>query len=481
MRTEVESHSGMGNAEVQVHVLDAGGHEVLTGESPCTLSPGSREEVTLTLPIDHPHLWNGKADPYLYSVRVDLVSGKGLVDSVTQPLGLRSFKVDPDKGFFLNGRYLDLHGVSRHQDRLDKGWAISKADEAEDFALIRDLGCTAVRVAHYQQADSWYQRFDASGIIAWAEVPFVNEALATPEFLENAKQQLKELIRQNYNHPAICFWSCGNETRGADSDHVVAELAKVVKAEDPTRLSTYASNGKESEPKNWHTDVMDFNHYAGWYGGEFTGLGAWLDNIHALHPHSAFGISEYGAGANILQHEYPAKRPQPKGQFHPEEYQADLHEASWLALQARPYVWSKFVWNMFDFASDGRSEGAQPGRNDKGLVTYDRRVRKDAFFWYKSNWSDEPVVCLASRRFHERPGSPIDVKVYSNAPEVELAIKGASLGVRRSKNHIFEWKGVALVPGENPVTATARFGNMTLTDAVTWILASGSPAGAAPR
>ena len=297
----------------------------------------------------------------------------------------------------------------------------------------------------------------------------MNEALASPEFLENAKQQLKELIRQNYNHPSICFWSCGNETRGTESDHVIAELAKLADGEDATRLSTYASNAKESEPKNWHTDVVDFNHYAGWYGGEFTELAGWLDHLHELHPTSSIGISEYGAGASIFQHQFPAKRPSTKGRFHPEEYQADLHEASWQALAARPYLWSKFVWCMFDFASDGRTEGDQPGRNDKGLVTYDRRVRKDAYFWYQVNWSDEPLVYVTSRRYVEWRKPLTDVKVYANAPEVELVQDGVSLGVRQAADHIFQWKGVQLAPGENHLAATAHFGDMSVTDAVIWL------------
>jgi beta-galactosidase len=469
VRSQVESYADKGEeVEVHAHLLDAAGHEVASAGNKGNLAGGDAVEESQHLSVPHPHLWNGEADPYLYTLRVDILAKGELSDSVTQTVGLRSFRVDPDKGFFLNGRSLDLHGVNRHQDRIDKGWAISMADEAEDFDLVRELGCSAIRVSHYQQSDTWYQRCDRTGIVAWAEVPFVGPALPSPEFLDNAKQQLRELIRQNYNHPSICFWSVGNETQGSSADKVIAELANVARAQDQTRLSTYASNAKENDPRNWRTDVVAFNHYAGWYSEEFTALPAWLDNLHKLHPQSAIGVSEFGAGASIFEHEEPPRHPVTKSHFHPEEYQALLHENSWLALRDRPYVWGKFIWCMFDFASDGRSEGDHDGRNDKGLVTYDRRFRKDAFYWYKANWSDEPFVWIASRRFLERHKPQTEVKVYSTAPDIELTVNGASLGLQHSADHLFRWPGVRLVPGENHVAATAHFGDLIFTDACTW-------------
>jgi beta-galactosidase len=486
VRSEVESYADKSEGvEVHVHLLDAAGREVASAANKGTLSGGDAVEERQRMSVSHPHLWNAEADPYLYTLRVDVMADGALVDSVSQSVGLRFFRVDPDKGFFLNGQSLDLHGVNRHQDRIDKGWAISMADEAEDFDLIRELGCSAIRVSHYQQSDTWYQRCDRTGLVVWAETPFVNEALPSPEFLDSAKQQLRELIRQNYNHPSICFWSVGNETRGDAADQVIAEMANVARAQDQTRLSTYASNAKENDPKNWHTDVVAFNHYAGWYTDEYTALPAFLDNIHKLHPHSAFGVSEYGAGASILEHEEPPRRPDTKGRFHPEEYQSKLHEYSWLTLRDRPYLWGKFLWAMFDFASDGRSEGDHAGRNDKGLVTYDRRIRKDAFYWYKASWSDEPFAWITSRRFLERHRPLTEVKVYSTAPEVELTVNGASLGVKRSPDHLFRWPEVLLVPGENHVAATAHFGDLAFTDACTWVYRKvpekpGPPAKAAP-
>jgi len=467
VRAQVENYfDDAKQIEIHVHVLDAAGREVLAFANRGHIEGGDAIEYRHACALPHPHLWDGRADPYLYSVRVDVFSGKDLVDTVTQPLGVRFFRVDPNRGFLLNGRPLDLHGVDRHQDRMDRGWAISGADEAGDFALVQQLGCTAVRGANGQEADSWYQRCDRAGIVAWAAIPLANEVLAGRDFANNARQQLTELIRQNYNHPSICFWGCGSDAWGDPADHVVGRLAELARAEDPARLSVYAGNGPEADARNWRADLTAFNHYAGWHGGEFTNLGAWLDGIHRRHPAAPIGLGEYGAGASIFQHQYPTRRPVEHGPFHPEEYQADLHEASWLALAARPFVWGKFVYCLCDFASDGMNEGDHPGRNDKGLVTYDRQVRKDAFFWYQANWSDEPVVYITSRRFYERHKPADDVKVYSSAAEVELTLNGASLGVRRSPEHRFVWRGVPLVPGENRIAATSQFGNISLTDAV---------------
>jgi beta-galactosidase len=396
-------------------------------------------------------------------------------DAVTVPLGLRFFRVDPDAGFMLNGHPLDLHGVNRHQDRLGKGWAISAADEAEDFSILQELGASAIRVSHYQQAETWFERLDQAGIVAWAEIPFVGNALPNKEFLDNAKLQLRELIRQNFNHPAICFWSVGNETRDPPANIVIDALASEAKAEDATRLTTYASDAKPDDVRNWHTDVVGFNHYAGWYAGGYDTLPGWLDALHAGHPKSAVGLSEYGAGASIFQHEGGTKAPVPTSPWHPEEYQARLHEASWLALQSRPFVWGKFVWSLFDFASDARHEGDHAGRNDKGLVTYDRQTRKDAFYWYRANWNPAPLVYLTDRRFTERTDPVTEIKVYATAPEVELTLNGQSLGTQRSADHRFRWLEVKLAPGVNRVTATAHFGDLAITDACTWMLKPASP------
>lgn len=484
VRSELENHDTLPrDIDVTVSVYDDGGGGAR--RPACAAEPfrthleaGAAMEVSKVVRISHPRLWNGRGDPHLYTVRVELrpvaANGApgGVSDAVEQPLGLRSYSVDADRGFFLNGTYLNLVGFNRHQDWPDKGWAISDADEAADFSLIMDVGATAVRVSHYQQSESWYSRCDRAGIVAWAEIPFVGRALSAPEFLANAKQQLRELIRQNYNHPSICFWGVGNETSGEAADGVIAALAEVVREEDPSRLSTYASDHDSEDPRNWHTDVVAFNKYFGWYTGTVDDFARWLDRTKAAHPKARFGISEYGAGASIAQHAQDPERPEPSGPFHPEEYQSLYHEASWSALKTRPYVWAKFIWCLHDFASDARNEGDHPGRNDKGLVTYDRKVKKDAYYFYKANWSASPVLHITGSRFTQRDDAVTDVKVYSNAERVELEVNGQPAGAREDPRggRIFIWKGVRLAPGQNRVQARARFGDRTEADACVWTL-----------
>jgi beta-galactosidase len=451
--------------EIRVTVFDADGREVELRSMVVLLPAGAKQTIEQSLVVQNPHLWNGVADPYLYRVRVELRLRGQPRDAVEQRLGLRGFRIDPNAGFFLNGRHLDLHGVCRHQDRMDKGWAISADDEAEDLRLIRELGANAIRAVHYQQSDSWYERCDRAGLAVWAEIPFFGEALETPEFIENAKQQMRELIRQNFNHPAIFVWGVGNETRNdAAADKLITQLALLVREEDPTRMSTYASNHEYTDPRNWHTDIIGFNRYDGWYYGETRDLGRFLDRVHTEHAEACVGISEYGVGAGIHRHEEIPKA----SKYHSEEYQSQFHEETWAILNARPFIWGKFVWVMFDVAADFLNQGDTPGRNDKGLVTYDRKTRKDAFYFYKANWSNGPVLYITSRRFIDRSESVIAVKVYSNAESVELLVNGISQGKQRVENHILRWPKVTLREGQNNIEARGVRAGQKLRDHCKW-------------
>ncbi len=454
-------------ATVRVELLDAKGKSLASVQQETEVAPATVAEVKQPLQLAQPHLWNGRKDPYLHTAKISVWVGGKLKDEITQRVGLRSFRVDPDKGFFLNGEHLDLHGASRHQDRAGKGWAISPADERQDFALMMEMGVTAIRVAHYPQSDLWFDLADENGVVTWAEIPLVNEVAATPEYAANAEQQLKELIRQHYNRPSICFWGVGNETRevgessgkekpnAPTADRVITALNTLAHAEDATRPTTYASHHRNDDIRNFHTDILAFNKYFGWYGnGKPSDFIGWIDGVHAAHPTLPIGISEYGYGANIAQHDASGKKPEPGGAFHPEEYQATAHETLWLAMKTRDFIWAKFIWNMFDFAADQRSEGEAPGMNDKGLVTYNRKVKKDAFFWYQANWSDTPMVHIASRRYVERPEKKTEIKVYSNASQAELWLNGKSCGTIASADHIFRWQ-VELADGENRIVAQA--------------------------
>jgi beta-galactosidase len=460
------------SADLVLSVIDADGANVARFTTNAAVPPGSTLDVPLAGTIDSPHLWQGREDPYLYTARVELLRGSTLVDEIEQPLGFRSFAFDPERGFLLNGRAYPLRGVNRHQDRLDRGWAIGKAEHDEDMAIIAEMGATAIRLAHYQHADYFYELCDRQGMVVWAEIPLVDATTDDPAFTLNTRQQLTELIRQSYNHPSIVTWGIGNEQRmsNAPSNALLAALAELVRSEDGARPSSYAHCcGSDTSPLTTHADLIGYNYYFGWYMGNYDQFGNWVDGLHISQPTRRIALSEYGAGGSVVQHQDPPMQPTPTALFHPEEYQSALHEATWLALAVRPFVWGSFVWNMFDFASDSRNEGDTPGRNDKGLVTYDRRTRKDAFHWYKVNWTTEPLAYITSRRFTPRTTPTADVKVYSNLDTVTLSVNGNVLAAPVADGRRFRWTGVPLEIGDNrlEVVATDSSGRMA-TDTVIW-------------
>jgi beta-galactosidase len=483
-----------GNARVEsinVMILDAQGKMV--GHS--KVAPKferNRAEFALDVDVPNPHLWNGREDPYLYTVQAAVMYWPEDMrnDVVTQSLGIRTFAVDPVKGFLLNGKPYDLHGVNRHQDRQDRGWALSNEDHLQDMALIKEMGCTAIRLAHYQHAQFFYDLCDKEGMVVWAEIPVVDKlGNADSGFTENAKQQYTELIRQNFNHPSIAFWSAGNEVdengnnfnrNGPAVYPWFKDMSALGHKEDPSRLTASAWREKYFPPEGT-TDVIGLNEYLGWYtaGGPGNNSG-WegLEAYIANHSDPARGgikgmwaMTEYGAGSSIYFHS-----ENPKRMDHTEEYEALLHENTWKVFARHPEIWGKFVWNMFDFAVDGRAEGDHAGRNDKGLVTYDRQTRKDAFYFYKAVWSDEPSLWITSKRFTVRGLEKIPVKVYTNAPQAVLTVNGTALGEKPAANGTIIWDGIALKSGQNEirVTATGRNGK-PLQDSVTWTYTPGAP------
>jgi beta-galactosidase len=467
------------NLAVRTVVADAATNivAVLTNRVFLPARSGSRSFASAT--ILKPHLWNGLSDPYLYQTFTEVQADSEVVDVVAQPLGFRYFKVDPNEGFFLNGRHYDLHGVSMHQDWLDHGWAISRAQEASNFDLIKEIGATAVRLSHYQKSDYTYQLADRNGIVLWSEIPLVNRITESPAFYASAKQQLIELIRQRYNHPSVVCWGVFNEITmkpGPKPVNLVRQLAELAAQEDSTRPSTSAANARDDEPSNWATQWNSFNKYFGWYNGRLGEFGPWADRVHADYPTRPIGISEYGAGASVCQHsEEPVRHPKTDGEFHPEEYQNLYHETHWQEMQARPFLWCKFVWNMFDFAVAGRHEGDTPGRNDKGLVTYDRQVRKDAFYYYKANWTTNPMVYITGHTFTNRLAHNITAKVYANCDSVELSLNGVPQGSRANTNCIFTWP-LALAEGTNVVQVSGTKAGVRVSDSLEWVASSATAA-----
>ncbi len=463
--------------EVISHILDAKSRPVTKVSKTVNLAPGERQDVTQSVTIDKPHLWNGRKNPYLYTVVVKMRQNGKVIDTVTQPLGIRTFRVDAKKGFFLNGESHQLRGVNRHQDRRDKGWAISSRDHKSDHDMICEIGANTVRLAHYPHSNEFLNMCDRSGLLVWAELPLVNQITDSEAFSRNAEQQLIELIRQQYNHPSIFCWSLWNELMHKTSPNpvkLIQHLHAVAKAEDPGRYTAAGANGASSKAKGLRecTDLIAWNVYPGWYGGHPSELGKKMDHCNQLNQNKGVGISEYGAGGSINHHEQGmTKSPKPTGKWHPEQWQAILHEQSYEQIQKRDYLWGTFIWNMFDFASVWRTEGDTDGINDKGLVTYDRKVKKDAFFFYKANWNPEPIVYISSRRHVERKEAKTEVKVYSNAAEVELFVNGKSQG-KTSPNtvKIFQWENVELTPGKNNIQAVAVKDEKTLKDACQWNL-----------
>ncbi|MDF0545893.1 glycoside hydrolase family 2 TIM barrel-domain containing protein [Sphingobium sp. H39-3-25] len=479
-------------ADMRLHaaILDAQGRVVARSQHRVRMAAGEPASREQTLRVAKAHLWNGVDDPYLYRVRVELRDVEGrAIDSVEQPLGIRSFAIDPDKGFSLNGRHVELRGVSRHQDRPVKGWAIDAGDIDEDMALIREIGANTVRLAHYQHDQEAYRQTDVAGMVTWAEIPLVDRSApwastaTTPGFAANAEQQLRELIRQNYNHPSIIVWSIANEVnleaakgRGtSNAGPLLERLQRVVHEEDPDRPATLADccGSVPSEARAGLdtvagiTDVIGYNRYHGWYSGDVGLLGPDLDRLHRLYPGQPISISEYGAGGALSQHsDDPRGGPIAAfGRPHPEEFQAYILEESWKQISARPYVWASWAWNMFDFSNELRMEGDLTDTNDKGLVSFDRKTKKDAFYFFKANWSQTPFIHLTGRRYVDRPYPLVDVKAYSNQPTARLSLNGRDLGNVPCHGGICLWPAVALASGANQLTASA---GAAANDAVTW-------------
>jgi len=448
-----------------VDILDAEGKNITYATSEVMLAKGETKIVTMPIAIENPTLWNGRKNAYMYEAKVSMISFNDTVDELSIPFGVRYFEVDSEKGFFLNGEHLPLHGVSRHQDRKDMGWAITPKEHKEDIELIKEVGATSIRLAHYQHNQYFYDLCDIEGMVVWAEIPFIS--VMSKEELEgiNAKQQMVELIRQNYNHPSIMFWGIQNEIQISgerpELRKLVNELNELTKKEDPTRLTTMANVMfvEDDDPYNYVTDILGYNKYYGWYQGKTEDFAGWLDKFHKTNPNVKLGISEYGA-EGILQYH----NNDPKLKDYSEEYHALYHETVWKIFEARSYLWSTYVWNMFDFGANIRDEGGVKGRNNKGLVTYDRKIKKDAFYMYKAHWSDEKFVHITSKKFVDRVDNEIKVKVYSNCDKVTLYANGYEVATKVGNSKIFIFENVDLHDGLNEIKVVSNQDGVLLED-----------------
>ncbi len=413
-------------------------------------------ETKVTFDIKNVHLWNGRKDPYLYTACVTLTDGEDAADAVSTRFGCRTFRIDPERGFILNGEEYPLRGVSRHQDRPGIGNALLKEHHAEDIELICEVGATTIRLAHYQHNQYFYDLCDEKGLVIWAEIPYISSHMPTGR--ENTISQMKELITQNYNHACIAVWGLSNEITmtGASTEDLLENhriLNDLVHEMDKTRFTTMAvvSMCDMHDPYIQIPDCVSYNHYYGWYGGDTSMNGPWFDEFHKEFPNIPIGMSEYGCEAL----NWHTSDPQ-QGDY-TEEYQAYYHEELIKQLFTRPFIWATHVWNMFDFAADARSEGGENGMNHKGLVTFDRKYKKDAFYAYKAWLSDDPFVHICGKRYVDRVEDVTKVTVYSNLPEVELFANGKSLGKQSAPEHFFYFE----VPNAGETTLKAVAGECT--------------------
>ncbi len=452
-----------GNADVTVkaYTTNAAGttveYKIFDGENIVAEVSADGENTEKTVTIENVHLWNGRKDPHLYSVEAKLVKDGEALDTVKTRFGCRTFKVDPQKGFILNGEEYPLRGVSRHQDYPKKGNALSFEDHKRDIELILEVGATTIRLAHYQHAQEFYDLCDETGLVIWAEIPYISKHM--PGGRNNTVSQMTELISQNYNHASIVTWGLSNEitiSGAADPDlienhKILNDLCHKMDSTRPTTMAAVTMCDPDSEIVQIR-DILSYNHYFGWYGGTTDMNGPWFDNFHKKHPNKAIGISEYGCEALNWHTSNPTQ-----GDY-TEEYQAYYHEELIKQIADRPYLWATHVWNMFDFAADARAEGGENGMNHKGLVTFDRQYKKDAFYAYQAWLSAEPMVHICGKRYVDRVEDITKVTVYSNCPEVELFANGVSLGKQtKGKYPFFCFE----VKNEGKTTLEVKAGELT--------------------
>lgn len=487
-----------GQFVLRAALLDTGGQIAQSTSIGVEAKAGQATEVTQQLAIGSAHLWDGIKDPYLYKLVVQLEDSAGSVlDRVVQDYGIREMRFDPAKGFFLNGKSFPLHGVNMHQDFQDAAWAITQAQTDESLALIKEIGANTVRLAHYPHAQYTLEQADKMGFVVWAELPFVNATVVpcaagvatAPALLDNAKQQLQELIRQQYNHASIATWSVGNETTQgcgfpANAVPVLKELHALAKVEDPSRPTTLASN-KDNDQVGGITDIWAQNQYFMWYFAQpVTALSTLLDGLRTSFPSQPVGVSEYGAGAalshqsdnvndaigSVISFDTSGKK---RTVYQPESYASLVHEAHYSLFLTKEYLWGTYVWNMFDFGSGIRHEGDIGATNTKGLVSFDRKTKKDAFYFYKAHWSSEPVTYITERRYADRNLPTANVKVYSNADSVTLSVNGLAIKTMTAadcQNRTCNFGELQLSAGDNTIVATGAVAGKTVTDTIVWKL-----------
>ena len=458
---------------LQNTIYDQAGKQVAADEQSFELTPQGVQTFEANFKVKHPTLWQGRKNPYLYKVVSRLVQNGKVIDEVVQPLGLRKYEIVAGKGFYLNGEKYPMYGVTRHQDWWELGSALKNENHDFDLAAIMDIGATTVRFAHYQQSDYLYSRCDSLGLIIWAEIPFVNRV--SGQEAENARNQLRELIRQSFNHPSIYVWGLHNEVYHPHeyTKELTQSLHELAKTEDPDRYTVSVNGyGHMEHPVNLNADIQGMNRYFGWYEKKLQDIEPWVEGLEKNYPNQKLMLTEYGADANILhQSEYLGNSLNWTKPFYPETFQTKTHEYQWSVIAKHPYIIASYLWNMFDFATPLADRGDLPARNMKGMITFDRKTKKDSYYWYKANWSESPVLYLTQRRNVDREKRVTSVTVYSNIGTPTVYLNGKELtGIRKGYTDVhYIIDNVKLADGKNTVKVEVTKDGKTYEDTIEWM------------
>ncbi len=458
---------------LQNTIYDQEGKQVATQSRSFDLTPQGVQSFEADFKIKNPTLWQGRKNPYLYKIVSRLIRNGKVIDEVVQPLGLRKYEIVAGEGFYLNGEKYPMYGVTRHQDWWGQGSALKNENHDFDLATIMDIGATTVRFAHYQQSDYLYSRCDSLGLIIWAEIPFVNRV--SGQEAENARCQLRELIRQSFNHPSIYVWGLHNEVYHPHeyTKELTRSLHDLAKTEDPDRYTVSVNGyGHMEHPVNLNADIQGMNRYFGWYEKKLQDIEPWVEGLEKNYPDQKLMLTEYGADANIVhQTEYLDNSLNWTKPFYPETFQTKTHEYQWSVIAKHPYIVASYLWNTFDFATPLANRGDLPARNMKGMVTFDRKTKKDSYFWYKANWSEDPVLYLTQRRNVDREKKVTSITVYSNIGEPKVFLNGQELsGIRKGYTDVhYIIDNVTLADGKNIVKTVASKDGKTYEDTIEWM------------
>lgn len=455
-------------------IYDMDGKLKLKKETAINVLPQGRQFYNQNFTITNPHLWQGLEDPYLYKVVTQIVSNGTVIDEVIQPLGLRHFELKAGDGMYLNGKKVPMYGVCRHQDWWQSGSALTNEQHDADLAIIKEIGATTIRLAHYQQSEYFYSKCDSIGFMIWAEIPFVNR-VSTKE-ADNAKQQMTELIRQNYNHPSIYTWGLHNEvyTPINYTASLTTELHDLAKSEDPYRYTVSVNGyGDPGHGVNMNADIQGINRYFGWYEKKIQDMEPWIEGMEKEYPDYKIMLAEYGTEANIYhQQEVVGDVGDCCGfdKQYNETFATRFHEIQWGYIANHPYLLASYLWNTFDFATPASSQGGVEARNMKGLVTFDRKLKKDPFYWYKANWSKEPVLYLTQRRANERENKITPVTVYSNIGVPQLFVNGVEVkNYKKGTTHVhYIFENIELKEGVNEIEVKTSYKGETYDDKIQW-------------